>query len=234
MKSSKHSRQRAIWEAEHRAPELFPYLASERASDRVLEFWEWLRSQESGGALRGVEIGCGKGRNCLGLAAAGAEMTGFDFSPTAIAAANDRALAMALRERARFRVHDATEAWPFADASFDFAVDFFASIDIETRVGRSYARDELRRVLRPGGHLLVYVPSAEDEYHRVLLAESPAEEENTFYYPGSEKIEKLYDHAELRAFYRDWSVVLERRIERSCRLHGRDYTSSSFWVILRR
>ena len=38
----------------------------------------------------------------------------------------------------------------------------------------------------------------------------------------------------LRAFYRDWSVVLERRIERSCRLHGRDYTSSSFWVILRR
>ncbi len=92
-----------------------------------------------------LDIGCGEGRFCRMLKAAGVAVIGVD--PTA-----------ALIEEARrrdpsgdYRIGRA-EALDFPGAAFDLAVSYLSLIDIE-HADRAIA--EMARVLKPGGALLV-------------------------------------------------------------------------------
>jgi SAM-dependent methyltransferase len=94
-----------------------------------------------------LEVGCGTGANLWFAAREGFAVAGVDASPSAVAAARARFAAEGLA--GDLRVGDFT-ALPFADASFDLAIDRCAL----TCAGRSAARfaiAEVRRVLRPGG-----------------------------------------------------------------------------------
>ena len=88
-----------------------------------------------------LDLGCGKGRFALPLARRGAEVVGVDLSQAMLAHAGgiDRGRASARR-------------LPFADATFDalFAVEVLEHVGA---VGPVLA--EARRVLRPGGRLVV-------------------------------------------------------------------------------
>ena len=100
--------------------------------------------------VRVLEVGCGTGNNVWCAAREGFHTTGIDGSETAIATARKRLSSEGLA--AELRVVDFTQL-PFADASFDLAIDRGAL----SCVGRSAARralGELARVLRPGGRLL--------------------------------------------------------------------------------
>ncbi len=99
-----------------------------------------------------LEIGSGNGAAAVYLAAAtGARVTGLDSSEAglrlAVALAKDRGL----EDRVEFRLGDASQPLPFADACFDaiFANDTFSLIPDRAAVVR-----QCHRVLRPGGHLL--------------------------------------------------------------------------------
>jgi ubiquinone/menaquinone biosynthesis C-methylase UbiE len=94
---------------------------------------------------RVVDVGCGPGYLCAEMAAAGARVTGVDPSPAMLALAERRGTGVELA------AGDALSL-PVEDATFDAAVstqvyEYVADIAAALR--------EARRVLRPGGRLLV-------------------------------------------------------------------------------
>lgn len=100
---------------------------------------------EGRGFAEGLDVGCGEGRFCRMMRAAGIAPTGVEPTRT-------------LRETAQRRdpagtyVDAMAEALPLADASFDLVVSYLTLMDID---GVDRAIAEMVRVLRPGGTLLI-------------------------------------------------------------------------------
>jgi ubiquinone/menaquinone biosynthesis C-methylase UbiE len=96
-----------------------------------------------------LDAGCGSGPLAAALHAKGAIVTGFDSSPAMVELARRR-----LGANAELLVADLSRPLPFADGGFD---------DVVVSLVLHYLRDwtaplaELRRVLKPGGRLLLSV-----------------------------------------------------------------------------
>lgn len=118
----------------------------------LLESWlfrgarEWIGDRARG---RMLEVAVGTGRS-LPFYRADTMITGFDLSPRMLELAGRRAAASGI-QLAGLREGDA-EALPFDDASFDTVVCALALCSIPTPQA---AIEEMRRVLRPGGQLLL-------------------------------------------------------------------------------
>ncbi|MBX9577495.1 MAG: methyltransferase domain-containing protein [Chthoniobacterales bacterium] len=229
MTSISHQEQQKIWDKEHLNPHLLLPMHAQEASSGVIQFWEWLRDKQE--SLHGIEMGCGKGRNSIWLAQQGITMTGFDFSPVAIAEAKQRSHLAGIDKNITLLVHDAITTWPFKNESFDIAIDCFASTDIESATGRHFARDEFRRLLKPDGYLMVYTLSTEDRFHQSLLEKFSTEEKNAFLHPTTGKFEKVFDREELLDFYCDWNLIEERRIDKVATFFDKEYLCRHFWMI---
>lgn len=98
---------------------------------------------------RFLDAGCGSGPLSVLLRERGAIVTGFDSSARMIAIARKRLLPYA-----DLRVLDLGEALPYEDGSFD---DVVASLVLHYLRDWGEALSELRRVLRPGGRLILSV-----------------------------------------------------------------------------
>lgn len=98
-----------------------------------------------------LDVCCGTGDVAFALAAAGATVTGFDFSEPMLAVARNRARAVAPGASPVFQQGDALNL-PFADASFDVVT---ISYGLRNLADFDRGVRELSRVLRPGGRLLV-------------------------------------------------------------------------------
>jgi SAM-dependent methyltransferase len=94
-----------------------------------------------------LDAGCGSGRNMVELARRGT-VTGVELSETSVGLAR-------ARERGEV-LQGSVMQMPFADASFDLAVSLDVVEHLEDDLG---ALRELRRVVAPGGALLVTVPA---------------------------------------------------------------------------
>lgn len=121
------------------------------------EIWyeHWHRYHFAAHLVAGAEvldIACGAGYGSALLAQHAARVTGADVSPDAIAHAR---LRYAGTPNLEFRVADCT-ALPFADACFDAVVSFET---IEHIAGQEAFLDEVRRVLRPTGRLILSCPN---------------------------------------------------------------------------
>src|SRR5215472_3014964 len=99
----------------------------------------------SGAFGNALDVGCGEGRFCRMLKAAGIRPTGIDPTPAMIEAARKRDPSGDYRQ-------GRAEALDFADASFDLVVSYITLVDIPDF--RAAIR-EMARVLRPGGSLLM-------------------------------------------------------------------------------
>ncbi|OYX05114.1 MAG: hypothetical protein B7Z15_17150 [Rhizobiales bacterium 32-66-8] len=111
-----------------------------------------------------LDVGCGGGMLARALAARGAQVTGVDPQPAALATARTRA------PQARFEAAGA-EALPFPDASFD-AVVFLNSLHHVPEPLMAAALREAGRVSR--GPVLVIEPLAEGPFFRAM---QPVEDE---------------------------------------------------------
>jgi SAM-dependent methyltransferase len=129
-------------------------LQTHRAEDRhwwyrgrrtVLE--KTIDSLELRPAARILDAGCGSGRNMVDLARRGS-VTGVELSETSVRLARERGVGDV--------VLGSVLEMPFTDASFDLAVCLDV---IEHLEDDAAALRELRRVVAPGGWLLVTVPA---------------------------------------------------------------------------
>ena len=98
---------------------------------------------------RVLDAGCGSGPLSEALRARGAVVTGMDVSAAMVDLARQR-----LGDDADLRVADLAAPLPFTDAGFD---DVVASLVLHYLEDWAGPLAELRRVLRPGGRLMVSV-----------------------------------------------------------------------------
>lgn len=96
-----------------------------------------------------LDVGCGSGPLTAALRDRGAVVTGFDASAAMVDLARQR-----LGEDADVHVADLAGPLPFADAEFD---DVIASLVLHYLEDWTGPLAELRRVLKPGGRLMVSV-----------------------------------------------------------------------------
>ena len=202
-------------------------------SSGVIKFLEWLRKNNIQ-VENGIELGCGKGRNVIGLALQGIKMTGIDFSEVAIKEAKRRAKDERVDKITNFVVHDATLKWPFDSNSFDIAIDCFATTDIETEKGRKFAAKEIKRALKRGGYLVVYTLSTDDEFHKEMIEKSPSKEKNAFYHPTTGKFEKTFEREELLNLYKGLKLIEEARVEKTTTFFGKEYYCKHHWMIFKK
>ncbi|MEV3986920.1 methyltransferase domain-containing protein [Nonomuraea sp. NPDC049758] len=95
-----------------------------------------------------LDVGCGAGHYAADLLVRGAEVVGVDGSATLLEHARGR-----VGERATLVLHDLEEPLDFADdASFDGVI---CALVLHHLTHRARLLGELRRVLRPGGWLVV-------------------------------------------------------------------------------
>jgi ubiquinone/menaquinone biosynthesis C-methylase UbiE len=99
-----------------------------------------------------ADLGCGRGGPGLWLAReAGASLTGVDFSPVAVDKAAQRAALFGLEGKARFIVGDLTRT-----GLPDGTADALVSVDaFHFAADPAAAAAEARRVLRPGGRMVL-------------------------------------------------------------------------------
>lgn len=98
--------------------------------------------------LRILDVACGAGHYSAELEARGATVVGVDGSPTLLGHARSR-----LGEQVELHQHDLEQPLDFAgDASFDAAL---CALAIHHIANRTQLLSELRRVIRPGGRLLI-------------------------------------------------------------------------------
>jgi ubiquinone/menaquinone biosynthesis C-methylase UbiE len=104
-----------------------------------------------GPGVRVLDAGCGRGEVLLACAAAGSEVAGLDYAEAAVEISRET---LAGVEGADVRQGDVTRL-PWDDASFDRVIfaDVIEHLDPDQADG---ALREFRRVLRPGGVLLVH------------------------------------------------------------------------------
>lgn len=99
--------------------------------------------------LRILDAGCGSGPLSQKLVDRGALVSGFDLSPAMIEIARER-----LGEHAQLRVADLNEPLDYAEDSFDVVMSSLVFHYLHNWDG---ALCEMRRILRPGGRLILSV-----------------------------------------------------------------------------
>ena len=101
------------------------------------------------GGGRVLDVGCGTGTNAGVLRAHGRRVVGVDYRPEGLRAAQQEQ-----RGDAVFVQASATHL-PFVDGAYDVVT----ALDVLEHVDDRTALDEIRRVLRPGGSILITVPA---------------------------------------------------------------------------
>ena len=107
---------------------------------------------EPAAGRRVLDYGCGTGDWGLMLAGEGADVTLLDLSPVAIELALRRAMVSGVAARVQGVARDASNLSCFRDEEFDL---IYASAAVHHTLKYPNALDELLRVLRPGGKLVL-------------------------------------------------------------------------------
>src|SRR5262249_53388883 len=115
-----------------------------------------LRPEKRGGRM--LDVGCNTGRLCVAMADRFEELVGIDLADEVVEAGRRLVHRKfpALEQKIRLLAASADEPLPFADRYFDVVV---ASAVIEHVVSPFNVLDEIARVTRPDGCLIITVPN---------------------------------------------------------------------------
>ena len=169
--------ERVGWELIWRHGNEHPRYGSYTAPDAAVV--EWAATLAAGGFV--LDLGCGVGRHVIHLGSCGFRMAGIDISPSGIRLAQEACADR--RISFEWQVSDMTTL-QWADRTFDAALSI-STIHHLKREGIIRALGQVRRVLKPGGLLLVDFPCTDSlDYRRLrerVAAGQIAEiEPNTF------------------------------------------------------
>jgi SAM-dependent methyltransferase len=122
------------------------------------------------GATTVLELGAGQGRDTLYLARRGFHVHALDYAPEGLDSIEAKAGAAGLADRVTLGLHDVRQLLPFADATVDASYSHMllcmalTTPELERLVG------DLRRVLRPGGHVVYTVRTTDDAHYGTGIA----------------------------------------------------------------
>jgi SAM-dependent methyltransferase len=180
-----------------------------------------------------LDAGCGNGRNAVYFAGKGCKVVAADFSPTALAAADQLAAASDLRDRVQSIQLNLFEKLPFADSSFDVCVDSYVSCHFDDATYLHYW-EELARVTRERGLLFTSMFSSDDEYYAGIARSHPAE----FPYvtdPINGLTKRLYDEEAFQSLFRTpLSIIYFAKFQFVDRVLGTDYRRSLLVSLLQK
>ena len=146
---------------------------------------------------RVLDVGCGNGALVRRLAAAGAEALGLEISDALLEPARSGD-----RDHPERYVVGRAEALPFGDGSLDVVVCSKSLHHVPVE-GLGVAFDEARRVLVPGGSLLVVEPLTEGSFFELLIG---VEDETEVRAAAQEALARASAHGLARAQTLDYDV----------------------------
>ncbi len=196
----------AFWDSEYSNPE---HLAlSDEASEDLMKFCRWLERETKGSRANqtasAIDMGCGNGRNLVYLARTyGMRGVGYDSSSAAIKEAKRLSEGLNLRYEVRTMAGFITEP----DASQIIGLDMMSSHFLKAE-DRTLLRDEIHRVLKPGGFLFMKTFVKDGDLHtKRLLEEFPGPEAGTYIHPVIGVAEYAYGEEELVDFLSEKFIV---------------------------
>lgn len=201
-----------FWDKEYTNPEHLKL--SENESADLAKFTRWVIRRERGDVLTegasAVDAGCGNGRNLIFLAREfNMHGVGVDISSAAIAQAKKASVGLDIS----YSIGTAADPLPAEDGSQTLALDMMTSHFLD-KAGRERLRDELFRVLAPGGFLFMKTFLKDKDLHtKRLIEERPGEEEGSYIHPVMGVAEYVYSEEELVNFLSEKFIV--RKIYRS-------------------
>ncbi len=195
---------------------------SSSESEDLAKFTRWLeRQKETFPVAKETEVldlGCGNGRNLIFLAREfGARGTGYDISSSAIAEAKRQSEGLHLS----YTTRSIAGAIDLPDNSQDLVLDMMSSHFLNEKE-REFLREEIFRVLRPGGWLFMKTFLLDDDLHTArLLKERPGKEPNTYIHPVIGVPEHVYSEEELLNFLGEKFKVHKIYRSHKHRAHGK-------------
>lgn len=220
--------QKEAWEREYKEPRLVS-LGDEPAKD-VRDFLKFLRKTEhvSLENLDVLDLGSGTGKNANYLAELGNRVVGLEIAPTPIELARQRARALGIS--VDYRAMSIGQAYPFADSSFDLALDIMTSNSLNEHERAIYL-SELHRVLRPGGHFFFRGLCKDGDKHaKNLIKEHPGPEHDTYTIPGFGLTERVFSEQDFRAAYEPHFTILQLEKKTNyAQFDGRTY-KRNYWL----
>ena len=165
-----------------------------------------------------LDLGCGGGNDTLYLISKGKQVISCDQSPSAIN--NIRKNFPEVYDAKCFNMLDGL---PFEDEAFDVVIadlclHYFLKTDTEKIL------NDIRRILTPGGHLILRVNSINDVLHGA--GQGPEIEHHVFEMEGK-TIKRFFNEEDIRSFFKDFTIEylkeeimtrykLEKRLYRVC------------------
>lgn len=201
-----------FWDREYTNPEHLKLSIVE--SGDLAKFTRWLERQDDNNTLVDsvFDAGCGNGRNLIYLANEfGMHGVGVDISSAAIAQARRASVDLPIT----YHVGSAGDSLQAEDNSQSLVLDMMTSHFLD-KAGRRSLRDEIHRILVPGGFLFMKTFLKDEDSHTArLLREHPGTEPGSYIHPVMGVAEYVYSEDELVAFLSEKFIV--RKIYRSHR-----------------
>ncbi|OGG85750.1 hypothetical protein A2392_03095 [Candidatus Kaiserbacteria bacterium RIFOXYB1_FULL_46_14] len=195
---------------------------SEEESEDFAKFTRWLSRQKNELVLRrdthALDLGSGNGRNLIFLAREfGTIGVGYDLSTAAVAEAKRLSADLPITYEAR----SIAGKVDLEDSSQDLVLDMMTSHFL-VATEREALRNEIHRVLRPGGWLFMKTFLRDDDLHTErLLKEFPADEPGSYIHPVIGVLEHAYSEEELLEFLSLKFVVHKVYRSHKHRAHGK-------------
>lgn len=203
-----------FWDQEYTNPQHLKLSIVE--SGDLVKFTRWLEREKNELVLKSgasvIDAGCGNGRNLIYLANEfHMKGVGVDISAAAIAQARRASIGLPIT----YTTATASAAVPIPDESQSLALDMMTSHFLDTE-GRAALRDELFRVLIPGGFLFMKTFLKDEDLHTArLLKDHPGTELGSYIHPVMGVAEYVYSEDELTKFLSEKFII--RKIYRSHR-----------------
>ena len=193
-----------FWEAEYNNPSHLKL--STNVSEDLEKFTRWISRQKREDALSSqvLDVGCGNGRNLIYLANNfGSKGTGFDISKSAIAQAVSASKGLPIIYKARSIAGNLE----LEDESQSLVLDMMTSHFLN-KEERTFLRDEIYRVLQPGGFLFMKTFLKDEDLHTArLIKENPGDEPGSYIHPIMGVAEYVYSEEELTDFLKEKFII---------------------------
>lgn len=189
------------WEREYQNPKLL-ITKNEKPHAELVKFLQWLKKEKGIKGLADwqvLDLGSGTGRNANFLAEKGASVIGFEYAKTAVEIARQRAGDLNLI--VNYQQQDIGEKYLLPDNSIDLILDLTSSNSLNNQAREIYL-NEIVRVLKPGGYILVRLLAKDgDKNAKWLLANHPGQEVDTYILPEVGLTERVLARDDFVKFY---------------------------------